>query len=157
MKYLILALLLPYSYSLSAGEMFKWTDKDGTVHFSDKKPAHADAQAVKPKPKTQYFAKKEEPKEEKPVTDTLIMYSASWCGHCKRARAFLNNNNVDFIEKDIDHSKEALLEYQVNGGQGTPFFVYNDKTLSGFNAHSFMKYYIPLVKDTNFRLSHNID
>ena len=40
---LLMALL---AFSVSAQEVYKWTDDQGVVHFSDRKPADAPAQAV---------------------------------------------------------------------------------------------------------------
>lgn len=45
-KFLVIsALLATLAGSLQAQEMYKWTDENGVVHFSDKKPAGRDVEA----------------------------------------------------------------------------------------------------------------
>lgn len=40
----------------------------------------------------------------------VIVYSTSWCGYCKKAKAFLRNKNVAFTEKDIEADSSANEE-----------------------------------------------
>ena len=40
----------------------------------------------------------------------VIMYSASWCGVCRKAKKILKQLNVPFEEKDIEASRSALVE-----------------------------------------------
>ncbi len=40
----------------------------------------------------------------------VVLYSASWCGVCKKARRALSERQVPFVEKDIEASRSALDE-----------------------------------------------
>jgi len=46
-----------------------------------------------------------------PTTDTeaprVIMYCRSWCGDCRRARVWLEANNIPFAEVDVERDREA--------------------------------------------------
>lgn len=41
----------------------------------------------------------------------IVMYGADWCGYCRKLRNEFNDNNVDFIEIDVDRhpSKERIM------------------------------------------------
>ena len=47
-----------------------------------------------------------------PEQPDIIMYSTSWCGVCKKARSFMKNEGLAFIEKDIEADKAAARELQ---------------------------------------------
>jgi len=37
---------------------------------------------------------------------TLIVYSAQWCGDCQKLKAFLKNENIDYENRDIIKDKK---------------------------------------------------
>ena len=41
------------------------------------------------------------------VSADVVLYSASWCGYCKKARAWLQEHNVSFVERDIESDPGA--------------------------------------------------
>jgi len=46
------------------------------------------------------------------------MYTAPWCGDCRRAKVFLRERNVTFREIDVDEDPEAEeLVISVNEGR----------------------------------------
>jgi len=47
----------------------------------------------------------------------IIMYSADWCGDCRRAKLFLRERNVPFREVNVDEDPDAEdLVLRVNDG-----------------------------------------
>ena len=38
---------------------------------------------------------------------TVTLYSAPWCGYCRIAKRFLDDQQVPYIELDIDQDEEA--------------------------------------------------
>lgn len=64
----------------------------------------------------------------------LVMYCNQWCPACRRARAFLQQNGVAFIEIDIARNREAAAQVRRwNGGnETTPTFDVKGKILSNF-------------------------
>ena len=72
----------------------------------------------------------------KPVT----LYSASWCGWCKRAKAFLKEKNIAYIEKDFDNPEhyqelaEIAKRLNYKGRlDAVPLFIIKDKIVVGFS------------------------
>ena len=47
-----------------------------------------------------------------PEQPDIIMYSTSWCGVCKKARAFMKAEGLAFVEKDIEKDRSAAKELQ---------------------------------------------
>ena len=45
-----------------------------------------------------------------PARGKVVLYSTSWCGYCKQARAYLEKRGIDYEEKDIEADPDALAE-----------------------------------------------
>ena len=76
----------------------------------------------------------------------IELYSTSWCGYCKKARAFLKENNIRYLEYDIEkdaYAKEKheqlLGSHKKAGKTGVPLFVVDGKILYGFNPKRLTK------------------
>ena len=61
--------------------------------------------------------------------EKITFYGADWCHDCKRAKAYLNENNIayDFVDVDIDQKATDLVETINNGKRIIPTIVINDK------------------------------
>jgi glutaredoxin 3 len=72
----------------------------------------------------------------------IVLYSVSWCPHCKAAKEYLTENNIPFINKDVELDPEAyeLLtkKYKSNG---VPVLVIGDdaEVIKGFDEEGFSK------------------
>ena len=60
---------------------------------------------------------------------TLTLYGADWCPDCRRAKAFLKDNNITFTFIDVDLDKEATARVEAinNGKRIIPTIIYNNK------------------------------
>ncbi len=48
-----------------------------------------------------------------PVPDgAVVLYSAQWCGYCKKAKKWFREKNVAFIERDVEKQPGAQQELQ---------------------------------------------
>ncbi len=69
----------------------------------------------------------------------IVIYTVSWCPHCKEAKEYLSSRKIPFINLDVDENESArktLVEkYQMNS---VPLIVIgNDKViLKGFKRES---------------------
>jgi glutaredoxin len=54
----------------------------------------------------------------------VILYCTPWCPSCGRARAFLREHDIDFVEVDIHQDKEAAARVRgwADGNETTPTF-----------------------------------
>lgn len=63
-----------------------------------------------------------------PEDGTVVMYSTTWCGYCRRLRTQLDSEGIGYTVIDIEqHPEAAAYVEQVNGGNQTvPTVVYPD-------------------------------
>lgn len=63
-----------------------------------------------------------------PEAGTVLMYSTTWCGYCRRLRTQLDSEGIGYTVIDIEqHPEAAAFVEQVNGGNQTvPTVVYPD-------------------------------
>ena len=47
-----------------------------------------------------------------PVDGSVVVYSATWCGYCKKAKAWLKQHDVAFVERDVEKTPGAQEELQ---------------------------------------------
>ena len=57
----------------------------------------------------------------------IVMYSASWCPDCKRAKSFLARHNITYLDVDIGRDNEAFLFVErITRRVRIPTFVFPD-------------------------------
>lgn len=63
-----------------------------------------------------------------PSQKSLLMYSTSWCGDCRRSKNWLNANGIAFTEIDIDEDSAAAEQVRRlnHGSQAVPTIVFPD-------------------------------
>lgn len=71
--------------------------------------------------------------EEQPA---VILYSTSWCGYCRKARAFLKQRNVAYVEKDVERDPVAGQEAtrKTGGYGGVPVLDIGGTIIHGFDV-----------------------
>ncbi len=84
--------------------------------------------------------KNEESASYQVLDKTVYFYSTSWCPYCKKARDFMDEQGIDYIEYDIDEDISAKIKHEEllgnkkkPGKVGVPLFVVNGKVLQGFS------------------------
>jgi mycoredoxin len=63
----------------------------------------------------------------------VVMYSTSWCGYCRKARAFFARNDIAYVEYDIEKSSEAKRQFDKLRGRGVPLIVVGTEQIRGWN------------------------
>ncbi|NHO88946.1 DUF4124 domain-containing protein [Pseudoteredinibacter isoporae] len=136
----LLVLLLP-----AHAQIYKWVDENGKVHYSDSRNKPAGQSAKKLDLKINTYTNVSYQLEKK-RTEKVVMYSASWCGYCKKARKYFVANNIPFIEYDIEKNKKANREHKRMGATGVPVILYGNKRMNGFSVNGFKRIYKPKSK-----------
>ena len=145
---LALAGLVILTLAPAEAKVYKWTDAKGVLHFSDKPPPQDQVELVRV-PATNSFraAPVAEPslarvEDRRPAKGkSVVMFSAEWCGYCRKARRFFQANGVAFRERDIEKEPAARREYERLGGAGVPLILVGDRRLTGFSEASFRRLY----------------
>ena len=72
----------------------------------------------------------------------IVLYSVSWCPHCKAAKEYLTRNNIPFINRDVELDQEAMDDLTKKyKSQGVPVIIIGDdgKVFKGFDQERFEK------------------
>ena len=144
MKYIVFILFLTSPFV--EAEIYKWVDEQGRVHFGDSPRIEDNAENVVVDVVSYEYVKVEEiefyQSEKKKNKPTMVkMYSTSWCGYCQKARKYFSENNINFVEYDIDKDKVANRRFKELGGKGVPLILVGKKKMSGFNSQRFDNIY----------------
>lgn len=142
----LLSLLLLLALSAAAGaDIYKWRDANGGIHFGDdagRQPA-ATAEKVTVRVNTYTHVSYEKlkaavarrPGAERQVT----LYGTSWCGYCKRARAWLSARNIRFADLDIETDPAAKAQFDSLHAHGVPVVLVDDTRINGFDEDTYAR------------------
>ena len=145
----LFALTLLFPIASNSAELYKWVDDSGNVHYGDNPPEKADLRQITGAITSFETVEVEAFKfdsslvtsSNKSGTKSVIMYSTSWCGYCKKARKHFISKNIPFKEYDIEKSEKAAIEYKKLNGRGVPVILIGKKRMNGFSAGSFDRIY----------------
>lgn len=65
--------------------------------------------------------------------DKVVVYTSSTCPYCTMAKDFLKENNVEFVEKNVQEDAEARSELMAKGYTGVPVIVVGEEEIVGFD------------------------
>lgn len=157
MRFLTLFLLLLALPALA--QIYSWRDENGVTHYSDKKPSEQQqVEKVTPQANIELSDEKslwqsftewlfgETNKAEKrapselPIAPAMVeMYATSWCGYCRKARQYFDDNNIPYMEYDIERDAEARARYDEFRGRGIPIIFVDGHRINGFNPGTIKK------------------
>ena len=72
---------------------------------------------------------------------SVVLYATDWCGYCKQARQYFQQNGISFVEYDIEKDQRARNAYDSIGGNGVPVILVGDKRMNGFSVAGFQGIY----------------
>lgn len=66
------------------------------------------------------------------------LFTTSWCGYCRRAKAYLAKKQVAYTEHDVETPAGMAVLAQIDGaGHGVPVLVWHGQKLYGFSEPSY--------------------
>ena len=137
MKLPILICVLLFSTSASlAGNLFRWVDSDGTVHYSDQPPPTSVKDVQEKKLGTSVIESSPSYALQQAAKNFPVTLYATDCGPgCNKARELLNKRGVPFNEKNPTlQSESADALKQIAGELLVPVLVVgNTQPLKGFD------------------------
>jgi glutaredoxin len=149
-RFLVLCALLVGTTTGSQAGIYKWVDADGRVQFSDRPPTDGGAEQVQLPEINTYEAISVEAldsvgtrpkKPRRGGSKMVVMYSASWCGICTRARRFFEAEGIPFRDLDVEKNQSARREWKRMNARGVPVILVGGKRMSGFSEKRFMNLY----------------
>lgn len=114
-------------------QIYKSVMPDGSVVFSYDPPSGSKSvQAVTPKV-TKLGTGAD--------TDSVTLYSATWCGYCKKARAYLDIHGIPYNDVDIDSPGGMAALVKLEGGKSVPFLVRGKQHMQGFSKAGYDQFF----------------
>ncbi len=71
----------------------------------------------------------------------VVLYSASWCPYCDKARAYFERNGVAFNEYDTEKSAKGRRDYEAMNGDGIPIILVSSHKIVGWKQREFERHY----------------
>ena len=133
---LLTACLVLMSLDAQAGELYRWVDSKGVVHYSDMPPPKSEqaetirlSNAAGPDEALPYETLRA--KQNFPVT----LYVGSTCGElCDQGRSLLSKRGIPFTEKVMKTREDVEALKQLSGIEGLPVLAVGKTYRGGFLA-----------------------
>lgn len=68
----------------------------------------------------------------------VVLYATAWCGYCQKTRTFLADQNIPYVEYDIEKSGEGRHQYNELKGSGVPLLNIKGTVVRGYNPDGIM-------------------
>ena len=140
---LAIAILLITVAAGASAQLYRWTDKDGRVHFSDSPPPPDARNVTKkglpvqgsatPAPNLPFVT--QQAMKDFPVT----LYSTPGCEACDHARTLLNARGVPFKEVSVNGEKELAQLQSAVGSNSVPSMVVGPSVVKGFEEGAYQR------------------
>jgi glutaredoxin len=153
LEFAVLVLGLSFAAIAHAQTLYKSTGPDGKITYTDRPPQDAktvtelkvQSGPVTPLPESVRKYQEQLKKSmgnrlaaaQAAAAQTPTLFTATWCGQCTRAKAYLNQKNISFREIDIDNEAGAREFISAGGGGGVPFMVGGGNRVVGYDPAAF--------------------
>ena len=132
----VLTLLLGFTATANAGEIFRWVDKNGQIHYGDMLPPTAEGKNAQTKKLQDNVIEQNAVSYEVSTAmknNPVTLYTNSCGESCTNARALLAKRGVPYTEKnpETDVAAAAVLKALVGAVQ-VPTIVIGTNNLSGY-------------------------
>ncbi len=67
----------------------------------------------------------------------IELYSAAYCGECKRAKTYMKDKGIKFVDYDIENDIDKRREFYARGGIAIPLFFIHGMRMEGFDVPQF--------------------
>ena len=139
--------------SASADTVYKAVGPDGEITYSDKPPAGRartdtlefrnlpssplPAEVVRFREQLEKSAQGRISAARAPRAGDIALFTAVWCGHCKRAKAHLAAAQINYIEYDIENVDGMRAFIGAGGSGGVPLLVAGERRVQGYSAPAY--------------------
>jgi glutaredoxin len=138
---LLVSILLLITSTTGIAEIYKWTDAQGKIHFTDSPPEGEQAEQVELRINT-YTAVEITPLVERlGKEDRVVIYGATWCRICDKAKKYFRENNIPYVSYDVEKSQVGRMDFKLLKGRSVPIIIVGRKRMNGFNVAKFEKLY----------------
>ena len=129
---LIICLAAPLAAHIAwAGKVYRWTDENGQIQFSDRAAYNVPVQEVR-------IPSFVGPVEVSSAASAGVgrgvkLYTTNSCGYCKRAKAYLSGRHIAFTELNVETSSSAKADFARLKGRGVPVIFVGNQRMDGYS------------------------
>jgi len=140
---LLLLIVACLAWPPAQAQLYKWTDEQGRIHYSDQAPdkdktkaavirigSYSGPAVVSTLKKSVPAAQANQPAAAK---GRIKLLTTSWCGYCRQARAYLNSRGIPFEDLDVEKSAQGKQEYRELEGRGVPIILVGNQRMNGYS------------------------
>ena len=126
----------------AVADMYKWVDETGKIHYTDSPPPGKKAQKLDLKinsiagPPVVSAFKDSAASTSNQTAAKVRVYGATWCGYCKRAKAYLQARGTPFEDIDVERSAQGKAEFRALGGRGVPVILVGNQRMDGYREET---------------------
>lgn len=136
---IVLGLLFTMMPLSLAADMYRWVDESGRVHYSDQPPPRQPAETIELRINSYESVTYADSSAD--TGRTVVMYSASWCGVCRKAKRYFEENGIAYTAYDIETSSKGKADFRRLGARGVPVILVGRQRMNGFSVAGFEKLY----------------
>ena len=145
--------LLTLMMSAAADTVYKVVGPDGEITYSDKPPADRsrtntlEFRNLPSSPLPAHVLRFREQLEKSAEgrihaarasrESDAVLFTAIWCGHCKRAKTHLAAAQISYVEYDIESVDGMRAFISAGGSGGVPLLVAGDRRIQGYSAPAY--------------------
>jgi glutaredoxin len=67
----------------------------------------------------------------------VVLYSATWCGACRKAKRYLDRQGIAYEERDVDNPHHAAELVRKTGQRGIPVLEVRGRIMTGFSEQGY--------------------
>ena len=144
--------------ALHAETLYKVIGADGKITYTDQPPADrksttalrfADAPSTPlPESVLKYQAALQKSMQgrlaEAKKIDAIgspTLFSATWCGYCTQAKAYMQLKGIRYREVDIDTPDGGRAYFEAGGQRGVPLLMADGRRIQGFSAGAYDNFF----------------
>ncbi len=132
---LALGTLLMLSMAGASAQLYKWTDAQGKVHFTDKPPPpNAKQAAIKPSAGGAASVPLPYALAQAAQNHPVVLYTGPGCQPCDLGRTFLKQRGIPFAEKTVDSNEDQARLKEAGNTNQLPLLVVGRNKNVAFEA-----------------------
>lgn len=140
-SFLLAAIAVIVTMSAACAEVYRYVDENGRVVYSSERPMQ-DIAAKKVVIRDNSVSSNIDVNAPAARADRdVVIYTASWCGVCKTAKAYFNEKDIAFEEFDIERDPRGKSDFRRLGGRAVPVILVGEQRMNGFDVASFERLY----------------
>ena len=72
---------------------------------------------------------------------SATLFSATWCGYCTQAKAYMQAKGIGYRELDIDTPDGGRAYFEAGGARGVPLLMADGRRIQGFSAGAYDSFF----------------